>query len=313
MRAVLFLSLLIGLALVYLGWGTGFQPGFLLNRRLIRLGAMSVAGSGIAISAILFQGLTQNRILTPAIMGYEAVYLLLQSLLILWLGSASLHVLGEIGNMALSIAVMLGWSFGLQMTLFQGGQNNVHRLLLVGLVLTLIIASVTQFIELRISPGEFAIYQSFAVISFDGISKLRLAVAAVCTVLAGSIALRRVAIWDVMALGRDQALSLGLDHPREVRVCLMLIAVLVAAATSLIGPSAFMGIFIANIAYALTKSRRHRDTLPMGCVIAVGMLLLAEITVQHVFGFGTTVGILINLICGAYFLFLLLRQPRGQA
>ena len=167
MRAVLFLSLLIALALVYLGWGTGFQPGFLLNRRLIRLGAMCVAGSGIAISAILFQSLTQNRILTPAIMGYEAVYLLLQSLLILWLGSASLHMLGEIGNMALSIAVMLGWSFGLQMTLFQGGQNNVHRLLLVGLVLTLIIASVTQFIELRISPGEFAIYQSFAVLYFE--------------------------------------------------------------------------------------------------------------------------------------------------
>ncbi|MCE8471210.1 iron chelate uptake ABC transporter family permease subunit, partial [Rhodovulum sulfidophilum] len=78
MRHGLVLTALAALALLYLGWGTGFAPGFLLSRRLIRLGAMAVGGTGIAMAAILFQTVARNRILTPAIMGYEAAYLLLQ-------------------------------------------------------------------------------------------------------------------------------------------------------------------------------------------------------------------------------------------
>ncbi|MCA0851310.1 iron chelate uptake ABC transporter family permease subunit [Salipiger thiooxidans] len=313
MRRALLLVALVALALLYLGWGTGFAPGFLLSRRLIRLGAMAVGGSGIALSAILFQTIARNRILTPSIMGYEAVYLLFQALLILALGTASLRLLGETGNMAISVALMLGWSLGLHILLFRDGHNTIHRLLLVGLVLTLILTSITQFVQLRISPGEFAVFQSFALISFDGISPQRLTLAALAVSVAAAVALRRVAIWDVMTLGRDQATSLGLDHGREVRLCLALIAVFVAASTSLIGPSAFMGIFVANIAYALTGSFRHRQTLPAGAAVAVTMFLLAELLVQHLFRSGTTVGILINLICGGYFLFLILRHARSPA
>jgi len=313
MRHGLVLAALAALTLLYLGWGTGFAPGFLLSRRLIRLGAMAVGGTGIAMASILFQTVARNRILTPAIMGYEAAYLLLQALLVLALGTASLRLLGDLGNMALSLALMLGWSLALHGLLFRDERNSMHRMLLIGLVLTLTLTSITQFVQLQISPGEFAVLQSFALISLDGISPNRLAISAVAVLAAGAIALRRAAIWDVMALGRDQALSLGLDHPREVRLCLALIAVFAAATTSLIGPSAFMGIFIANIAYALTGGFRHRRTLPAGSLVAVAMLLIAELMVQHLFRFGTTIGILINLICGGYFLFLILRRAGRPA
>jgi iron complex transport system permease protein len=48
----------------------------------------------------VFQTIAGNRILTPAVMGYEAVYLLLQSLLILVMGMHSLVLLGQNGNFA---------------------------------------------------------------------------------------------------------------------------------------------------------------------------------------------------------------------
>lgn len=70
-----------------------------------------MAGVCIAVSALTFQTLTGNRILTPAIMGYEAIYLLLQSLLVLLLGAQSLALLGRHGNALLSIAVMLAYSW----------------------------------------------------------------------------------------------------------------------------------------------------------------------------------------------------------
>ncbi len=116
---------------------------------------------------------------------------------------------------------------------------------------------------------------------------------------------------DVLALGREQSASLGLDYKRSVRLYLALTAALVAISTSLIGPTAFMGIFVANITYSLTRSTWHRLTLPTGCAVAIGIFLVAQLLVEHVFNYTTTVSILVNLVCGAYFLMLTVRTRGG--
>lgn len=129
-----------------------------------------------------------------------------------------------------------------------------------------------------------------------------LLVAAVAVLVA-----RGTRVLDVLALGRDQAIALGLDHGRCLRLQMALIAVLVAVSTSLVGPTAFMGVFVANIAYALARSARHQVTLPLACAVAIGMFLLAQLLVEHLFNYRTSVSILVNLVCGAYFLALMVR------
>ncbi|HBJ68286.1 MAG TPA: iron ABC transporter permease, partial [Alcaligenes faecalis] len=166
--------------------------------------------------------------------------------------------------------------------------------------------------QLKISPGEFSILLGFSQASFNRAEPLQLLVSAL---LVGSIclgSLRSLPTLDVLSLGREQAISLGVDYRRTVRIQLALIAALVAISTSLLGPSAFMGIFVANTSYALARSFRHRITLPLGCAIAIVMFLLAQIAVEHIFNYRTTVGILVNLVCGAYFLGLMVRT-RGTA
>lgn len=308
MRLGLILLLLVILALAYILWGGAVPPEFILQRRLLRLGAMVAGGCCIAMAAILFQTVARNRILTPAVMGYEAVYLLFQAVLILGLGAASLRSLGAVGNMALSVLVMLGWSAALHFWVLRRRGTDIGLLLLSGLVLTLVITSVTQFVQLRISPGEFAIFQSFAQMSFDGVTGVQLGLAVLAAGLGAVILMLRTPVLDVMAMGREQALSLGVDHGKETALILGLIAVLTAAATSLIGPSVFMGVFVANIAYQLAGSHRHSRTLPIGCLIGVTAMLVAELLVQHLFQFSTSVGLLINLTCGIYFLLLILRK-----
>ena len=259
----------------------------------MRLAAIAVGGVCVALSAIVFQTLAGNRILTPAILGYEAVYLLWQSLLLLLLGTEGLAALGVGGNFAVSIALMLGYSWALQRWLLRSGANDVYLLLLLGLVLTMVIGTFTQFVQLRISPGEFAVFQGLSHASFnrarpETLALSALAVAAVCLA------------------------ALGVDHARQVRRHLALIAVLVAVSTSLIGPTAFLGIFVAHIAYALAGSSRHRATLPLGCAVAIAIFLAAQLLVEHAFNYQTTVSILVNLVCGAYFLALVVRG-RGTA
>lgn len=304
--------LLLVLALSFVFYRSGLDWDYIIPKRLNRLAAMVIGGICIAWSSIIFQTITGNRILTPAIMGYEAVYLLFQSLLILLLGTQSLVMLGANGNVVLSIVLMLAYSLAIHHWLFRQGKNNVYFLLLMGLVLTMIISTFIQFVQLKISPGEFSILLGFSQASFNRAEPLQLLVSAI---LVGGIclsSLRSLPTLDVLSLGREQAISLGVDYRRTVRIQLALIAALVAISTSLLGPTAFMGIFVANTSYALARSFRHRITLPLGCAIAIVMFLLAQIAVEHIFNYRTTVGILVNLACGAYFLGLMVRT-RGTA
>ena len=312
-RAVTLIWLLVAaLALLFIVLGSGFDFDYVIPKRLARLAAIGIGGVCVAVSAITFQTIAGNRILTPAVMGYEAVYLLLQSLLILLVGMQSLSVLGQHGNFSLSILVMLVYSLALQHWLFRDGKNNVVFLLLLGLALTMVLGTFTQFIQLSISPGEFAMLQGYGQASFNKAQPAQLVVAGLLVVAVCLVLRNTLATLDVLALGREQASSLGVDYRRSVQLQLGLIAVLVAVSTSLLGPTAFMGIFVANTSYALAGTGRHRVTLPLGCAIAILMFLLAQLLVEHVFNYKTTVGILVNLACGAYFLVLMVSK-RGTA
>ncbi len=302
----------IALAIAFLLLRSGFDVDYIIPRRIGRLVAMVIGGVCIAWSSITFQTLTGNRILTPAIMGYESIYLLLQALLILVLGTQSLVLLGANGNFVLSFLLMLGYSLAIHRWLFRDGRSNVHFLLLLGLVLTMVIGTFTQFVQLRISPGEFSVLQSFSQASFNKTEPGQLLASGLVVAMVCAVAIRSLPTLDVLALGREQAISLGVDYARTVRLHLALIAALVAVSTSLLGPTAFMGIFVANTAYALARSHRHRDSLPLASAIAIGLFILAQLLVEHVFNYRTTVGILVNLVCGLWFLSLMLRT-RGAA
>ncbi|MGK0160419.1 iron chelate uptake ABC transporter family permease subunit [Pseudomonas mosselii] len=299
--------LLPALALAFLLLGSGLDFSYVIPKRLVRLGAIIVAGVCIALSSVIFQTLAGNRVLTPAIMGYEGIYLLFQALLVLWLGTASVALLGAQGNALLSIALMLGYSWLLQRWLLREGHGDVYRLLLLGLVLTMVLGTFTQFIQLKTSPGEFSILQSLGYTSFNRAQPTQVLYSGLLVAAVALLVARGTRVLDVLALGRDQAIALGLDHGRCLRLQMALIAVLVAVSTSLVGPTAFMGVFVANIAYALARSARHQVTLPLACAVAIGMFLLAQLLVEHLFNYRTSVSILVNLVCGAYFLALMVR------
>lgn len=302
----------VALALVFVFANAGLDFDYVIPKRLARLAAMVIGGVCVACSAIAFQTLSGNCILTPAIMGYEAVYLLLQALLVLAMGVQGVVMLGSSGNFLLSVLLMLGYSWALHRWLFRDGKSNVYFLLLVGLVLTMVMATFTQFVQLKVSPGEFSMLLGYTQASFNRASPQLLLysgvlVTGLCVLLA-----KAVPVLDVLALGRDQAISLGVDYRRNVRLLLALIAALVAVSTSLLGPTAFMGVFVANITYAVAGTFRHRVTLALGSAVAIAVFIAAQLLVEHAFNYRTTVGILVNLVCGTYFLALMVRS-RGAA
>jgi iron complex transport system permease protein len=301
------LLLILLLALVFLLIGSGLDFDYLIPKRFMRLVTIVLGSVCLAVSSIVFQTIVGNRILSPSIMGYEAVYLLWQALLLLVMGTNGLMMLGVSGNFIVSIMLMLVYSWALHRLLLPRCKSDVFMLLLFGLVLTMVIGTVTQFIQLRISPGEFSVFQGLSYTSFNRSNPETVwyGVLAVATVL--WVSRKTLPVLDVMALGREQSMSLGINHAKYVKLYLALIAILVAVSTSLIGPTAFMGVFIANIAYALAGSSKHKVTLPIGCAVSIAIFLIAQIFVEHVFNYKTSVSILVNLVCGIYFLALTVR------
>lgn len=306
-KYIIMIALVFLLSVFFIFFQSNMDFDYVIPRRLLRLATIVLAGICVAFSAIIFQTLVGNRILTPAVMGYEAIYLLWQVLLLFVFGTQALLWLGLNGNFFLSVFLMLLYSWAVQHWLLRHAKQDVFQLLLCGLVLTMLFTTLTQFIQLKISPGEFSIFQGLSYASFNRSQPETLLYASVAVVVLGYWGRKSLPLLDVLVLGREQASTLGLDHQHLVKVYFAVIAVLVAISTSLIGPTAFMGVFIANIAYALAGSYQHRWTLTMGSIVAIAVFLIAQLLVEHIFNYKTTVSILINLVCGVYFLLLTVR------
>lgn len=283
---------------------------YVTTKRLLRLAAMVVGAICVTCSAIMFQTLVGNRILTPAIMGYEAVYLFWQSLLLLLMGTQGIAMLGVSGNFIISAILMLLYSWLIHHWLFKRSKNDVYLLLLLGLVLSMVIGTFSQFIQLRINPAEFMVFQGLSFASFNRVQPETLLYAVLALLIVAIAMYKTRHVLDVMARAGTVNRT-GYSSCAIYAFYLALIAILVATSTSLIGPVAFMGIFIANLTYALVSQHKHSLLFIVGCGIALLLFLIAQLLVEHVFNYKTTVSILINLVCGLYFLLLMIRT-RGM-
>ncbi|KXO11567.1 MULTISPECIES: iron chelate uptake ABC transporter family permease subunit [unclassified Moritella] len=292
--------LLLSVAFIFVG--SGFDFDYIIPKRLAKLAAIFIGGSCVATAAITFQTLAGNRVLTPSIMGYESIYLVFQALLLLFLGTGGIAMLGVVGNFFASMILILLYSLAIQYWVLQKFQRDMYQVLLIGFVLTMVLTTLAQFIQLRISPGEFSVFQGLSYASFDRATLATLLCAAGTLAAIAIMAKKCIRELDVVGLGRDQAMSLGLNDANYIPKYFALIAILVAVSISLIGPTAFMGIFVANIAYSLAGTSQHRVTLPIGCAVAIIVFIGAQLIVEHLFNYKTTVTILVNILCGGYFL-----------
>ncbi|MEI2414719.1 iron chelate uptake ABC transporter family permease subunit [Orrella sp. JC864] len=284
---------------------------FILAFRGAKLAAMLLVAYAIAVSSVLFQTVTHNRILTPALMGFDALYVLIQALLVLGLGlgyqspglDSPLKFLAE-------VAIMTGMACLLFRWLFTGATHSLHRMMLVGIVFGLLFRSLSSFIMRLIDPNEFMMLQDRMFASFNTIHTGLLGIATVTLLAASALAWRLLPRYDVLALGREIAISLGVDYRRTVMLTLVLIAVMVSVSTALVGPVTFFGLLVSNLAYHIMGSDRHRLTLPAAVLIAVVFLVGGQTLLERVLRFDATVSVVIEFVGGLLFLVLVTRKVR---
>lgn len=287
-------------------------PGFwrIAQHRATAVVVMAVVAVAQAVATVSFQTVTNNRIITPSIMGFESLYRVVQTTTVYLFGVAGLVAVQGAGQFALQVVIMVGLAVVLYGWLISGRYGNLQIMLLVGIVIGGGLGAIATFMQRLLTPSEFDVLAArlFGNVSNADPAYLPLAIPLVAG--ASLLLWSRSRRLNVLALGPDAARSLGIDHRREQFLVLTLVAVLMATSTALVGPMTFLGFLVATLAYQFADSHDHRLIFPVAVLTAFSILAGAYFVMKNVFYAQGMVSILIEIVGGTVFLLVILRKGR---
>ena len=283
---------------------------FILPLRATKLASLLLVAYAVGVSTLLFQTLTNNPILTPSILGFDAQYIFLQTLLVAVLGGVGYTHLPPMGKFGFELVAMVGGSLLLfQMLLRQGGRDLV-RMILIGVIFGILFRSLSSLLQRLIDPEEFAVAQAYTFASFNSVNQQMLAIAAVILFISSVFIWRERYRLDVHLLGRDQAINLGIPYTRHTLWLLAWVAVLVATSTALVGPVSFFGLLVAALANHFAPNMKHSTRLPMVFLTAALLLVAGQTVFEHVLGMKAVLSVVVEFAGGLVFLWLVLKRKR---
>lgn len=281
---------------------------FILPFRGGKLLALITVAYAVSVSTVLFQTITNNRILTPYIMGFDTMYLLVQTVLVFVLGAVAYSSLSVGIKFFVEVGVMMLASMVLFSLLFTKAHEDLYRMILTGVILGVLFRSLTSFMQRMIDPEEFAVVQSVSFAQFNVIKTDLLGLSIPIILVVSLIIWHYRHQLDVLSLGRDQAINLGLNYKKCVVFFLFLIALLVSVSTALVGPVTFFGLLVSGMTYEYIKTYRHSLLIPAAFLIASITLVLGQVVFEHLLGLQGVLSVVIEFLGGIIFIFFLLRR-----
>lgn len=283
---------------------------FLLELRGPKVAAIFISGACVAVSTLIFQTITNSRILTPSVMGLDSMYGFFQTMLVFMFKRIFPWMTQDIPKFFMTVAAMIGISLFLQ-KLFTGKERiKILYMVLIGMVAGTFLSSISSTVQMLMDPNEFLILQSSMVASFNKINPILLIISALIflgTILAIEGDMKKL---DVLSLGYEQSINLGLDYKKIVRKLLIAIAILVSISTALVGPITFLGLLTVNISKELFKTYKHSYLAVGVSVISILALVIGQFMAEKVFNNSITVGTIINFAGGIYLMGILLKERK---
>ena len=246
---------------------------YAMKLRIPKVIAMIITAFAIGAATIIFQSVINNTIVTPCLLGMNALYTLIHTSVVFVLGSGSilftndnLSFLVDLVLMGIIATVVYSW-------LFKMTGHNVLYVLLVGTVLTSFFSSIQSTLTRVMDPNEYDTLLTSLVASFSNINSEIIIFSVIILALIGVIFRKELALLDVITLGKEQAINLGVDYDRCIRRLLLAVTLCIAVATAMVGPISFLGLIIANISRQLLKTYRHTQLIAGAALMGVIALI----------------------------------------
>ncbi|WP_095590660.1 iron chelate uptake ABC transporter family permease subunit [Actibacterium ureilyticum] len=302
---------LTALCLAFLLWGLRGPVGFILELRAIKLAALVCVGAATGAATVLFQTIARNPLMTPGIVGFDALFVLTQTLLVATLGGVGvaqlpdgLRFVAEAGVLMIAATVLFG-------ALLRRDAADITRMILTGVILGVLLRGLSSMVQRLLDPSEFAVVQQAMFASFGQVGRGQLIAGALTLGAALAIAMRHAAALDVAALGRDTARSLGLRHDRLILISLLLVSAMVSVSTALVGPITFFGLLCASFARAWMNTHRHAVLIPAAALMGAAILVCGQFVFERLLRSGSTLAVVVEFFGGLLFLVLVLRKARA--
>jgi iron complex transport system permease protein len=283
---------------------------YAMKLRIPKVLAMIITALAIGAATIIFQSVINNTIVTPCLLGMNALYTFIHTSVVFVLGSGSilftndnLSFLVDLVLMGIIATVVYSW-------LFKMTGHNVLYVLLVGTVLTSFFSSIQSTLTRVMDPNEYDTLLTSLVASFSNINSGIIIFSVIILALIVVIFRKELALLDVITLGKEQAINLGVNYDRCIRRLLLAVTLCIAVATAMVGPISFLGLIIANISRQLLKTYRHTQLIAGAALMGVIALIGGQFIVERVFVYSIPISVFITVAGGIYFLYLILKGSR---
>ena len=268
-----------------------------------------LVGSGLSLAGLMLQTIFRNPLASPFTLGTAGGASLGA---VLYLHIASVFAISGVfvlHETLLTVSAFIGalFSVGIVWLLSRTGSNHESRMLLAGIAVNYFFSSLILFLQYLSDPS-----QTFKMIrwTMGGIDYCPAAVLIFIFILVFSIFLW---LWghsremNILLLGKERALSLGVETSRINRQLFLLSSLLTAVLVAVCGPIGFVGLMVPHFARLITGNI-HQYLIPAPFFLGGIFLTLCFTLSRSIIYPGILpVGIITSLLGGPFFLFFLLK------
>jgi iron complex transport system permease protein len=290
--------------------GSGAEPDLviLMAIRVPRVLVAGLVGAALAVAGAQMQGLFQNPMASPDVIG-TSTGAALGAVLAYTLGLAQSHVGWIPALSCLGAALSLAAIYGLTT---RRGRTPVALLLLAGVALNALLGSLTAF-AITLAWVRYEVAQEVVFWLMGGLddrtwTHVWLAGPLVAIGLAAAVALSRDL--DLFTTGEDSAATLGLDVERAKQRVLAVAALLSGTAVAVCGVISFVGLIVPH-ALRLIVGPSHRRLVPAAAIAGATFVIAADLVARTALAPNQIRLGIVTGLCGApFFLWLLGRYRR---
>ena len=284
--------------------------GFIMKLRSQKLLAYLLVAITGGLATISFQTITENRFLTPSILGMESLYVFMQTIYLFFASKFIGNTSHPLLEFILVLLIQCGFFFCLQPALKKLLQQGFVFILLICMALGTLFRSASIFLQVLMDPNEYDKLQTKLFPSFQRMNMDILSVAAIIIGLAGLYLLKKNAILNIFHLDKKTATILGVEVEKEQKKILWAIVLLTSTTTALVGPMMFFGFMMSNLAYLLIKEYQHKWLFSVAILLGFLSLTTGQMLVERVFQLQINVNMVIELVGGLFFFYLLAKEAK---
>ena len=240
-----------------------------------------VAGAGLAVSGLQMQTVFRNPLAGPSVLGISNGASLGVACVVLLsgsLGGVALSRLGYMGDVAISIAAIVGALAVMGLILWVATKvRSSVTLLIIGVMIGYLATAIIGVLKFFSAEEDIRAYVVWGLGSFSRVSGNQMGLFVIMMLILIPLSMLTIKTLNILLLGEQYARNLGLNIKRARLTVIGCSGVLVAIVTAYCGPIMFLGLAVPHLCRAIWRTSDHRILMPATMLTGIALALACNL------------------------------------